>query len=279
VNVPVVTELNIYPIKSCRGFSVETAEVEPRGLAHGFARDRRYMVVDANGRFLTQRLHPRMSLIDVSLGTDGYVVEAPGMSALRLPPSLPDPTDCEVRIWKDTLQAGLADADTNLWFSEYLGFACGLAFMGDHQHRPVGNASAVFDDEVSFADGSPLLLISEASLAGLNEKLPYAVPMRRFRPNVVVTADRPHAEDDWRAFDVGGARFDVGWPCERCILPTVVPETGERSADGEPLATLRSYRRFGAVVLFGQNLLPRRLGTIRVGDTLDVETKNASQAN
>jgi MOSC domain-containing protein len=267
-----LTAIYVYPIKSCRGIAVETARVEPRGLAH----DRRYMLVDANGRFITQRQHPRMALIEVAFEDDGYAVRAPGMRPLHLPSALNAAGECKVEIWRDTVEASLADTDTNLWFSEYMGFACGLAHLADHQHRPVTHASAAFDDEVSFADGAPLLLISEASLAGLNQRLARPVTIGRFRPNVVVTAEAPHAEDDWASISIGQARFDVAWSCSRCTLPTIDPMTGESDAEGEPLKTLRSYRRVGGAVMFGQNLLPRRLGTIRVGDAVGVENKEPS---
>lgn len=269
--MPEITRLFVYPIKSCRGIAVDTAVVAARGLVH----DRRYMIVDANSRFVTQRQHPRMALIDVAFDGGGYKVEAPSMRPLRLPLALGDSTECEVRIWKDRVQANLADPETNLWFSEYMGFACGLVHLADDQHRAVRHESAEFDDEVSFADGAPVLLISEPSLTELNRRLGSPVTMRHFRPNLVVGAEQPHAEDGWRSVTVGGTRFDVGWPCSRCILPTIDPDTGERSAVGEPLETLKKYRRVGRSVVFGQNLLPRAFGTIQVGDELVIEKRES----
>ncbi|HEY7671130.1 MAG TPA: MOSC N-terminal beta barrel domain-containing protein [Gammaproteobacteria bacterium] len=261
-----VSAINIYPIKSCRGFSVPEAEVEARGLAG----DRRYMLVDANGKFLTQREHTRMALIDVHATRDGYRVEAPGQPPLEIPHALASGVESEVRIWRDTVPATLAGEDINIWFSQYLGFACGLVYQALDQHRPVTNDAAEFDDEVSFADGAPILLISTGSLADLNGRLAAPVTMDRFRPNIVVEAP-PFIEDSWRSIAIGSAELAVAWQCGRCILPTIDPATGVKHPRGEPLETLRSYRRVGPKIMFGQNVIPRKRGTIRVGDSVRVQ--------
>jgi hypothetical protein len=214
-----------------------------------------------------------MALIDVAFDDGGYLVGAPGLEPLRLPRELESRVDnrCEVRVWNDTVEATLADPDTNIWFSEYLGFACGLVYLAEDQHRPVPNPTAGFDDEVGFADAAPVLLISEASLLALNAKLERPVAMERFRPNLVVEGCEPHAEDGWLSVTIDAARLEVAWPCSRCILTTVDPETGVRDADGEPLRTLGSYRRRERSVYFGQNLIPRAPGTIRVGADCAIE--------
>lgn len=261
--MPRVSRIFVYPIKSCAGIEVSSAELTVRGLAS----DRRYMLVDAAGRFLTQRQHPQMALIHVAFAADGFEVTAPGRNPLRLPTALSEPGHqvCTVRVWRDQVEATLADTDTNLWFSGFMGFACGLVYLADHQHRPVTNDAAAFDDEVSFADGAPLLLISDASLAELNRRLDQPVGIERFRPNLMVTADRPHAEDQWHSVSIGEASLEVAWPCSRCGLITVEPGTGQRDPKGEPLKTLTGYRKRERSVCFGQNLIPRTLGTIDVG--------------
>jgi uncharacterized protein YcbX len=266
-----ISRLYVYPIKSCRGIEVESAGLTVRGLAG----DRRYMLVDASGRFLTQRRHPRMALITTSFDGDGLVVDAPGCASLRMPAALAGAghETCRVRVWNDTVEATLAAPEVNIWFSGFMGFACGLVYLADHQHRPVTNPAAGFDDEVSFADGAPLLLISEPSLAALNERLARPVGMSRFRPNLVVTADAAHAEDSWRSITIGTARLDVAWPCSRCVLTTIDPETGERDPANEPLRTLTGYRKRDRGVYFGQNLIPRALGTLTVGDECAVESR------
>ena len=258
-----VSRIFVYPIKSCRGIEVASAALTARGLEN----DRRYMLVDSAGRFLTQRRYPRMALIETALADEGLWVRAPGREPLLLPVALTGPAlgTCIVRIWADTVEATLAGPEINIWFSEFMGFACGLVYLADHQHRPVGNAAAQFDDEVSFADGAPLLLISDASLAELNRRLDLSVGIERFRPNLVVTAEKPHAVDEWQSIGIGAARLDVAWPCSRCVLTTVDPKTGEKDSKGEPLRTLGDYRRCDAKVYFGQNLIPRALGTIRTG--------------
>lgn len=261
--MPRVSRIFVYPIKSCAGIRVARADL----TARGFAFDRRYMLVDSAGRFLTQRRHPRMSLIKTAFAESGFEITAPGRRALSLPSSLGDAGHevCTVRIWSDTVEATLADADTNIWFSEFMGFACGLVYLADHQHRAVTNEAAAFDDEVGFADGAPVLLISDASLDELNRRLENPVGMERFRPNLVVTADQPHAEDGWQSVTIGEANLDVAWPCSRCVLTTIDPESAEPDPADEPLTTLASYRRRERSVHFGQNLIPRRLGVVEVG--------------
>lgn len=270
--MPQISELYVYPIKSCRGIAVERAMVGRRGLAD----DRRYMLVDARGRFITQRQHPSMALIELAFTDEGYRVSAPGRTPLELPRKLPVERECEVRVWRDSVEAALAPAEINHWFSAALGLDCGLVYMDDRHHRAVPNDAAAFDDEVSFADAAPLLMISEASLADLNARLETPVTMRRFRPNVVVTADAPYAEDGWRRIDIGGVELEVAWPCTRCVLTTVDPDTGVKDPAGEPLETLKTYRRVGRGVIFGQNLLPRRRGELSVGAAVRVLEESRS---
>jgi len=270
--MPRLARLFVYPIKSCGGIEVDRALLTPRGLAG----DRRYMLIDARGRFLTQRRHPGMALIETAFVDDGsFEVRAPGQEPLRLPAGFEGPgfATCEVRIWSDTVEATLADAETNLWFSAAMGFACGLVYQAEHQHRPVPNEAAGFEDEVGFADGAPVLLISQASLDELNGRLERPVGIERFRPNLVVTADAAHAEDGWRSIAIGTARLDVAWPCSRCVLPTVDPSTGEPDPDGEPLRTLQRYRRRERSVHFGQNLIPRAGGRLDVGAECVIEER------
>jgi uncharacterized protein YcbX len=214
-----------------------------------------------------------MARIRTAFTDDGFLVTAPNGESLHLPFGLVGDAhkSCVVKIWADTVEATLADTSINIWFSELMGFACGLVYLADHQHRPLPNETANFDDEVSFADGAPVLVISDASLAELNRRLKTPVGIERFRPNLLVTADEPHAEDGWRSVTIGDAKLDVGWPCSRCILTTVDPETGDQDPDREPLNTLEAYRRKDRSVHFGQNLIPRTLGTIRTGADLLID--------
>ena len=142
--------------------------------------------------------------------------------------------------------------------------------MKDRHVRPIKARYGKAGDQVSLADGAPVLLTSEASLAELNERLERPLPMIRFRPNLVTTAERAFAEDGWRRISVGEAEFDVEWACTRCIVTTIDTATGEKDPGGEPIRTLKGFRASREGVMFGQNLIPRRLGTVRVGDSIEV---------
>jgi uncharacterized protein YcbX len=261
-----VTELNIYPIKSCGQVPVDSVVVEPRGLAG----DRRFMLVDDNGRFLTQRRHPRMALIQVAHTDRGFRLHAPGAHALELPAALPAGRERPVVVWQSELDATLAEDAINAWFSEFLEFPAQLVFMADSHERRLKPDRGRSDDRLSFADGAPLLLISEASLADLNSRLTHPVSMQRFRPNLVVTTDTAFAEDEWQLIRIGEAEFEVSWACTRCVMTTVDPASGEKDSNREPLATLSSFRRVREGVVFGQNLIPRRLGRVQVGDRVEL---------
>jgi len=246
---------------------VARATVERRGLQF----DRRFMLVDANGRFITQRQQPQMALLRTAIDADELVVQRPDGGVLRLPvqPELRSTT--RVKIWRSELDAGVADRAVNNWFSEYIGSAVRLVYMAETQRRAVSRQRATqADDEVSFADGAPLLLMSEGSLAALNARLEAPVSMRRFRPNIVVDCESAFAEDTWKRIRIAETLLEPAWACARCTIPTIDQDTGDADPLGEPLRTLREFRRDGAGIMFGQNVLVRGAGELRVGDTLDV---------
>ncbi|MEP6881095.1 MAG: MOSC N-terminal beta barrel domain-containing protein [Dokdonella sp.] len=260
---PTLAHINLFPIKSCAPLTPGHAFVESRGLRG----DRRWMVVDAEGQFVTARKHSRLVLIRARFDAEALILDAPGMTSLRLTQPL-DPEEVRTTIWRDEVIADVADAEANSWISEYLGFAARFAFMGDACRRPVDPDFAQRGDVVSFADGYPLMVISQTALDALNSRLPSPVPMLRFRPSLVVANTSPHAEDGWRSIRIGDVRFDAVKPCVRCVLTTVDPETGRFDEGGEPLRTLLSYRRTDKGVTFGQNLIPRGTGTIKIGDEI-----------
>jgi uncharacterized protein YcbX len=264
--VPALASIHIYPLKSGAPLPCAQATVEPRGLQH----DRRWMVVDARGKFLTGRQQPRLTLIRAAPADEGLHLAAPGMPPLAVAAPPPDGARLPATLWNDALAPRLADAAAHAWLSELLGLDCRLVYMDTACRRGVRPDYARAGDEVSFADGFPLLLISQAALDALNARLARPVPMLRFRPNLVAADTTPHAEDGWRRIRIGAAEFDVVKPCTRCVFTTVDFERGAFAADGEPLKTLASYRRTSAGVTFGQNLIPRALGTIRVGDAIEV---------
>lgn len=261
-----LAEIRLYPIKSCGGISVDSAVLESRG----FVGDRRYMLVDERGRFLTQREHPRMARIRVRASNAGWAVDAPGHETLLLPASLPLGPQRTATVWRDTLELTEADAAVNAWFSTALGFPCRLVNMAEGHVRQLKPGRGKDTDQVSLADGAPVLLTATASLAQLNERLPRPVGMVNFRPNLVAETVVPFEEDRWERIRVGESELDVAWACTRCVLTTIDPETATKDPDGEPIRTLKTFRRGPEGVMFGQNLIPRRLGAVRVGDPIDI---------
>lgn len=261
-----LSEINLYPIKSAGQIRVESAEVEARGLAF----DRRWMLIDGNNRFLTQRQHPHMALLSVRIERNFLLVSAPEMETLVVPFGFARAETAEVAIWKDRCTASVLPEPVNDWFSRYMGFPCRLVYMDEDQIRGVDPAYAQAGDTVGFADGFPLLLISEASLEDLNGRLVQPVSMRQFRPNLVIAGGTAFQEDSWRRIRIGDCEFELVKPCSRCVLTTVDPERGVAHPGREPLKTLMSYRSTSAGVMFGQNVIARRLGTIRAGDAVEV---------
>ena len=275
-----ISEINIYPIKSLKGISVESAVVEERGLQH----DRRWMLTDTSGKFLTQREFPRMALVETEIDDDSLWVAAEGFGSMELPMRPGTSGRRSVVIWQSICDAEVYDNGVNRWFSDVLGTDCQLVYMPDDSRRSVNPRFDTGGDVVSFADGYPLMMLGESSLADLNSRLEHQLPMNRFRPNLVVTGSDAFAEDDWLRVKIGDAEFRSTKPCERCVITTIDHTRGE--FDGkEPLKTLASYRSardvmpdrietlgVGATaVLFGQNVIPEQTGAkIAVGDTVNV---------
>jgi uncharacterized protein YcbX len=262
-----LSEINIYPVKSLKGIGLSESIVEDRGLRY----DRRWMLVDATGQFLTQREYPIMARITIGLKESDFVAACDG-SEISVPLS-PDTDEFRpVKIWSSTVRSEVYPGEVNDWFSRTMGVECSLVSMPEGAHRAVSPSYAVrrFKDVVSFADGYPFLLLGEASLADLNSRLAEPVPMNRFRPNFVVTGGEAFAEDNWKIIRIGTTIFHVVKPSERCVLTTVDQDAG-RKTGVEPLRTLSIFRNKGGKVLFGQNLIAENVGeTIRVGDNVQV---------
>lgn len=260
-----VTEINIYPVKSTRRIALTESEVLPRGLPW----DRRWMLVDEENRFITARKHPVLATVQAEIGSDSMIITADARDQLRLSLEPEQRETTRVTVWRDSVDAVLADREADIWFSDYLGVSCRLVQLTDDLVRGVDQDYGQPADEVSFADGFPLLLITEASLADLNSRLDQPVEMRRFRPNLVVDGDLPYAEDTWRHLRVGEVEFEGVKNCSRCVFTTIDPDRGVKSPDKEPLRTLSTYRRrLEGGVFFGQNLIPRGGGVIHVGDSV-----------
>lgn len=226
------------------------------------------MVVDRQGLFLTQRQQQRMVLVQASVDDTGMLhLQAPGMPDLRVAVTAGE--TLQVTVWRDTLQASTADPHADQWLSDFLGQRCRLVFLPPATIRPVDQDYAGPADQVSFADGFPFLLISQASLDDLNARMSKPITIERFRPNLVVTGCEPYEEDRWRSIRIGEVEFRLVKPCSRCVIPTIDPETGER--DGvQPLAALSRYRKQGNKVFFGQNLIHDQQGMLRVGEEVEV---------
>lgn len=263
-----LSALHLHPLKSAAGLAVETLDILPRGPRH----DRRWLVVDAENRFITARQVSQMVLIRAQVLENGLRLSAPGLSDLDVASALPGAPRLRVSIWKDAVDALVVDSAADAWLSAFLQQPVRLVYMDDNARRAVDPAYAQPGDEVSFADGYPLLVISQAALDGLNARLAEAgrapVVMAQFRPNLVIAA-AAHAEDDWKRVRIGAVEFDAVKVCTRCVFTTVDPVSGMRRDDGEPLNILKDYRRTPTGITFGMNLIPRGVGTLRVGDTVE----------
>lgn len=243
--------------------ALTSADVE----AHGLAGDRRWMVVDERGAFITQRTHPRLALARVTPDAKGWRVAAAGLGTVLLPASWEAGPPRQVQVWDDEVVAVEGPADLSAWFSDLLGEPCRIVFMPDPGRRLVDSR---YGDgiPVSFADAFPVLVVGASSLEDLNRRLEVPVRMDRFRPNIVVVGAGPYAEDGWAAIRIGQVTIGLVKPCSRCVVTTVDQTTGERGR--EPLATLAAYRRAGSKVMFGVNGIPRSAGRIACGDAVTV---------
>ena len=260
-----VSALFIYPIKACRGIEVQAFRLD----ALGPQLDRRFMLVDEQGTFISQRQEPRLSQVVPSLSPTALLVKAPGMSTLKLPLSLRDDGRVtEIKVWKHTGPAIEADVTVHDWFSDWLQRPVRLVYMPYAQLRRVDPQHAPEEAYTSFTDGYPELLVSQASVDDLGRRAQMQLSLERFRPNIVVSGCEAYAEDSWKKIRIGEVPFDVVKPCSRCVVTTIEPATSE--AGKEPLATLASYRKVDGKAVFGQNCVHRDLGTIRVSDPVEV---------
>lgn len=258
-----ISSITVYPIKGCAGIDLNHVQLDPRGLEN----DRKWVVVDESNRFISQRSHPEMCRIRVELTDSGLVVRHPEFDKLIIDSSESDGKST-VSIWDDTVFAQNSSVAAAEWFSTVLGHQLRLVRIGDDYQRNIRLNDNVLESEVHFGDAFPILVITEASLNNLNNRLESAVPMNRFRPNIVISGAGAYAEDEWKEIRVGDTKLSFGKKCGRCSVTTVDQLTAESSL--EPLRTLSTYRKEGSKVCFGSYYSPSKLGQIYVGDVIEV---------
>ncbi|MFN3999638.1 MOSC domain-containing protein [Algoriphagus sp.] len=260
----VVQDIFIYPIKSLGGIRLSEAMVEEKGLQY----DRRWMLVDNSGRFVSQREHSSLALLAVKLEKTGLLVfhKSEKEKSIKIPFDSATGPEILVTIWDDRVLAKVVHPEISSWFSEILDFQVHLVIMPETSHRKVDLRYAVKGESVSFADGMPYLIIGQESLNDLNSRLEIPVPMNRFRPNIVFSGGTAFMEDSLRKIKIGDLQFQIVKPCARCVMTTVNQETAEKGK--EPLKTLSSYRTINNKVYFGQNVVALQLGKIKIGDVI-----------
>jgi uncharacterized protein YcbX len=264
-----ISELFIYPVKSLSGIPVSSAVVTERGLQY----DRRWLLVDEDNNFITQREFPLLALLQTQITNEGLVVTHKQNNSSFIIPFQPQTNSfINVRVWSDTCKAQLVSEEANQWFSQILSFPSRLVFMPDETQRKVDTRYAYNKEITSFSDAFPFLLIGQSSIDDLNNRLSEKISIIRFRPNIVFTGGEPFEEDVMEHFVVNNIHFYGVKLCARCTIPTINPETAERGK--EPSKTLATYRMHRNKIYFGQNLLHNGEGVIKVGDEIEILKKS-----
>ncbi|HEY6879310.1 MAG TPA: MOSC N-terminal beta barrel domain-containing protein [Polyangiales bacterium] len=258
-----LTGIFIYPVKSARGIALPAARLSDRGIAH----DRRFLIVDASGRFYTQRDDPSLALLATAIVGSALVLSFRDKS-LEVPLTPRAGDTRSVRVFADEIVGALEIPLAEDFLGDAFGRELSLVYMPDHVQRRVDPTRAAPDDLVGFADGFPYLLCNESSLSALNAHLSAPVPMRRFRPNFVIEGAPAYAEDRTGPLTIGGVPFLALKPCSRCVIIDTDPELGVRSPG--PLAALAHTHTLEKRAIFGQNLVARGAGVVRLGDPVQL---------
>lgn len=265
-----IKSIHIYPVKSMAGIELNFSEVERKGLKH----DRRWMLVDETGRFLSQREFSKLALLQPSIAGNQLVItdKSGALDDISIEIKEPDTQPISVTVWDDTFMAKPLHSEVNEWFSKALESPVRIVFMHAESKRIADQRYAPKpDDMVSFADGYPILGISQESLDLLCEKLGYEIPMNRFRPNIVFEGLAPNEEDTLAEITINKLRLHGVKPCARCTITTIDQHTAEKGK--EPLTTLSTYRKIDHKILFGENFIPAEGGVLKVGDEVSVLRK------
>jgi len=259
-----LSAITIYPVKSLAGFNVTEWPVTETGLQY----DRKWMLIDHEGQFLSQRKLPSMALIKTALTDTHLILSAPAMRDLLLPLKPVGGDIIVSTIWRDQCAARSVSPEADRWLSHFLQQDCRLVYQPDDSIRPVDPDYGRPGDRAAFSDGFPFLIISENSLISLNNEMRLNLSMTRFRPNLVISGCPAYAEDGWREISIGLIDFRLPKPCSRCAIPAIDPETAQIGK--EPLRTLNRIRKWQNQVYFGQNALHNRSGILTVGDMVRV---------
>ncbi|MBX2961789.1 MAG: MOSC domain-containing protein [Cyclobacteriaceae bacterium] len=258
-----LSEIWIYPIKSLGGIRLPLARVMEKGLEY----DRRWMLVDEQNRFITQREHPKLALFQLTMSNEQLAIQHQTNGAsVQFNTNTFSMHEETATIWDDNVQAVEVDKQISEWFSDQLTMKCRLMHFPETNSRPVDKNYAIHNEQVSLADGYPFLIVGQASLDDLNGRLQEPITMQRFRPNFVFTGGQSYEEDQWKNFSIGEVQFVGVKNCARCVLTTVNPEKGIKGK--EPLQTLATYRQHNNKIYFGQNVLAHSTGVVHEGDTI-----------
>lgn len=258
-----IHSLYIYPVKSLAGVQVESFDMDDFGPAG----DRRWMIVDEERRFVTQRNYPQLARLQARFSGGRVEVDIPGEGVFVLQST---EETLPVLVWRDWVKARVGAGEANDALSRFCGESFRFVFMPEETFRRVDENRVGEYRRVGFADGFPFLITNLASLEELNSRLEQAVEMRRFRPNIVLEGAEPWAEDEWRELQIGARQFRLVKPCSRCIMTTVDPDRGVKDPSAQPLRTLTGYRRTDEGVIFGMNAIHDQPGHIRVGDPVRI---------
>jgi len=260
-----LSEIILYPVKSLAGISVSQWPVIKTGLLY----DRKWMLVDSEGQFLSQRKLPRMALIRTALTDEHLILSADGMEDLLIPLHQTDGEIIRSTVWENTDDALHVSKAADQWLTQFLNRDCYLVYQPDEAIRHVDPDYGVATDSVAFSDGFPFLVVSENSLVKLNQDMQLNLTMARFRPNLVISGCEGYAEDHWREITIGSIDFRLPKPCSRCSVPAIDPETAVTGK--EPLSTLNRTRKWQNKVYFGQNAIHDQSGILAVGDSVLVK--------
>ncbi len=269
-----VSQLYIYPVKSLGGVSVSAVELTDRGFKY----DRRWMLIDNDNRFLSQRELPAMALLQAVITNKGIAInDKNDPNDEVLIPFLSEGKQISVKVWDDICEAKMINDELDKWFTKKLKINCKLVYMPENSMRKVDERYAKENELTSFSDGYPILIIGQSSLDDLNERLDEPILIDRFRPNIVFEGGQPYEEDEIEMFEINSIKLTGVKLCSRCVITTI--DQSNPTKTKEPLQTLATYRLYNKKIYFGQNLLYKGTGTIRKGDVLTILKNKKSVFN